>query len=149
MPSRQIVYGGSPRIERPRQRTSPPSARSWPLTMLKNVDLPAPLGPISARISPRDSANDTSSTARTPPNARRTRCTSRTDADSVMRTRPDHAEKAAREHQDDQHEDRAEHELPVLRVARDERIEQLVEGGAERRAGRRLDATEQHHHERL
>jgi hypothetical protein len=37
--------------------------------MLKQVDLPAPLGPIIASISPRTSPKLTSRTACTPPNA--------------------------------------------------------------------------------
>ena len=36
-----------------RRGWSPVSAASWPLTMLKVVDLPAPLGPIRASSSPR------------------------------------------------------------------------------------------------
>ena len=38
-----------------------------PVTQLNKVVLPAPLGPISARISPRSTLNDTSPTARKPP----------------------------------------------------------------------------------
>src|SRR5436309_9907659 len=122
-------------MRRPRHRTSPASARSWPVRMLKNVDLPAPFGPMSARISPRASANDTPSTARTPPNARRTSSTASTAAVSATPARSEHAEDPAGKHEHDGHEDDAEHELPVLRVARDHRVEQLVERRAERRAG--------------
>src|SRR5215470_3952484 len=117
--------------------------------MLKNVDLPAPLGPMSARISPRASANETPSTAWTPPNARRTSSTWRTAVGSVTGTRAERAENAARkrEHEDD--EDRAQHELPVLRVPRHHGVEELVDRRTERRAGQRVYAAEQHHHQRL
>src|SRR5438067_10917140 len=117
--------------------------------MLKNVDLPAPFGPMSARISPRASANDTPSTARTPPNARRTLSTSSTAGVSATPARSEHAEDPAGEYEHDDHEDDAEHELPVLRVARDHRVEQLVERGAQRRAGQGLNAAEQHQDDRL
>src|SRR5205809_3930776 len=136
-------------MRRPRHRTSPASARSWPVRMLKNVDLPAPFGPMSARISPRASANETPSTARTPPNARRTSTTSSTGVVSATPARSERAEDPTREDEDDRHENHAEHELPVLGVARHHRVEQLVERGADRRAGQRLHATEQDHHERL
>src|SRR5207247_980240 len=102
--------------------------------MSKKVDLPAPLGPMRARISPRSRANDTPSTARTPPNARRTFSTSRTGARSATLARPQHAEDPARKHKHQGHEDDAEHELPVFRVTRDHGVEQLVERGDERRA---------------
>src|SRR2546426_5685617 len=117
--------------------------------MSKKVDLPAPLGPMSARISPRSRANDTPSTARTPPNARRTFSTSRTGARSATLARPQHAEDPARKHKHQGHEDDAEPELPVFRVTRHHGVEQLVERGAERRARQRVHAPQQHHHERL
>src|SRR5215475_6629816 len=40
--------------------------------MASNVDLPAPFGPISPVSVPARTENDTSSTARTPPNSRET-----------------------------------------------------------------------------
>ena len=55
-----------------RGRPAAPSrrrARAGRSTMLKQVVLPAPFGPISASISPAARAKLTSSTARTPPNA--------------------------------------------------------------------------------
>src|SRR5215510_6263482 len=108
--------------------------------MLKNVDFPAPLGPMRARISPRGRVNDTPSTAWTPPNARRTCSTSRTGVGSVTIARAEHAQNAARKREHDDDEDRAEHELPVLSVPRHHRIEQLVERRAQRCAGERVDA---------
>src|SRR2546426_8699724 len=117
--------------------------------MSKKVDLPAPLGPMRARISPRSRANDTPSTARTPPNARRTFSTSRTGALSVTLARPHDAEDPARNHKHQGHEDDAEHELPVFRVTRHHGVEQLVERNAERRARQRVHTPQQHHHEQL
>ena len=68
-PIRQIARGLCPRTSRPSSRTTPLSGASWPFSMLKQVLLPAPLGPINASNSPADTANETSSTACTPPNA--------------------------------------------------------------------------------
>ena len=56
----------------------PSSGASWPFSMLKQVLLPAPFGPISASSSPGSIAKDTSATAWTPPNALRSPSTSRT-----------------------------------------------------------------------
>ena len=43
--------------------TSPRVGLSWPRMQLKRVDLPEPLGPISPRISPSRTSNDTPRTA--------------------------------------------------------------------------------------
>ena len=51
-PSRQIARGARPVMSPSEQPTRPASGRSWPFSMLKQVDLPAPFGPISASISP-------------------------------------------------------------------------------------------------
>ena len=59
--SRAIARGGRPSMRAPASVTLPASGASWPLTRLKQVVLPAPLGPISATISPAATANDTSS----------------------------------------------------------------------------------------
>src|SRR5215216_3074421 len=48
--------------------TCPASGGKTPVIMLKIVVLPAPLGPISAVVSPLGSEKDRSWTARTPPN---------------------------------------------------------------------------------
>ena len=66
-PSRQICRGFSPPMLRPSNSTVPLSAAIWPLSMLKQVVLPAPLGPISASSSPAATLNETSDTACTPP----------------------------------------------------------------------------------
>ena len=47
--------------------TRPPSGRSWPISMLKQVLLPAPFGPIRATTSPAATARSTPATAATPP----------------------------------------------------------------------------------
>src|SRR5881396_113027 len=105
--------------------------------MLKNVDLPAPFGPMSARISPRASSKLTPSTARTPPNALQTPTTRSSGSGTTV---SEHAEDPAREDQHEQDQDGAEHELPVLRVL----LRGDLQAPRHGRARRRLHAAEQH-----
>src|SRR2546425_2721946 len=51
--------GGSPAMSSPSNMILPAVGRSTPVTQLKNVDLPAPFGPIMARISPGCTAMET------------------------------------------------------------------------------------------
>ena len=51
-PSRQMSRAAIPVTSRSKMRMRPPLGSSCPLIMLKQVLLPAPLGPISASISP-------------------------------------------------------------------------------------------------
>ena len=66
-PSRQISRGAWPVVSSPSSVIRPLSGIFWPLSMSKQVLLPAPFGPISARISPAFSAKETPRTACTPP----------------------------------------------------------------------------------
>src|SRR5262245_27726886 len=59
--------GGSPVMSSPSSRMRPPVGRSTPVTQLKNVLLPAPLGPIRARISPGMTDRVTPLSAVSPP----------------------------------------------------------------------------------
>ncbi|CFW38173.1 Uncharacterised protein [Bordetella pertussis] len=68
-PRRQMSRGRMPTSSWPSSLTEPVVAGSCPPTMLKVVDLPAPLGPINASSSPAARSKLMSSTARTPPNA--------------------------------------------------------------------------------
>ena len=52
--------GGRPVMSLPASTTRPRSGLSWPPTMLKMVDLPAPFGPMTASSSPASSAKVTS-----------------------------------------------------------------------------------------
>src|SRR5450830_14480 len=56
-----------PPIGQPSSNTDPASGRYWPLRILKQVDLPAPLGPSKASNCPDGRSKETSSTALTPP----------------------------------------------------------------------------------
>src|SRR5688500_1827085 len=67
-PWRETRSGGSPVMSCPSNRMRPLVGRSTPVRQLKNVDLPAPLGPITARISPCLTVTDTLLSAERPPN---------------------------------------------------------------------------------
>src|SRR5262249_35718027 len=60
--------GGSPVMSSPSRRMRPPVGRSTPVTQLKKVLLPAPLGPMRARISPGMTDSVTPLRAVRPPN---------------------------------------------------------------------------------
>src|SRR5690606_25605025 len=66
MPSRVRWCGPSAVMSRPRNKTVPADGLSCPVSRLKSVVLPAPLGPMTLRISPRARSNDTVSTASSP-----------------------------------------------------------------------------------
>src|SRR5437667_90218 len=68
MALREIRFGGSPAMSSPANRMRPALGFSTPVTQLKNVDLPAPLGPMMARTSPAGTAMLTSLSAVRPPN---------------------------------------------------------------------------------
>src|SRR5215813_6410880 len=67
MPSRAIRCACAREMSWPRNSTWPRLGSSWPVSILKKVLLPAPLGPIRQRSSPSSSVKLTSRTARTPP----------------------------------------------------------------------------------
>ncbi len=52
MPSLAMRSGARRVMSFPRKRIAPEVARRWPVSRLKTVDLPAPLGPMMPRISP-------------------------------------------------------------------------------------------------
>src|SRR3990172_7508692 len=58
---------GSPAMSSPSKTIRPAVGRSTPVTQLKNVDFPAPFGPMIARTSPRGTATETSLSAVSPP----------------------------------------------------------------------------------
>src|SRR5271165_4596006 len=71
--------GGLPAISRPSKRIEPAFGAKVPDSMLKIVLLPDPFGPISPRISPSPTANETSLTAVKPPNRLKSPVTSSTE----------------------------------------------------------------------
>src|SRR6266571_575546 len=68
MPWWQIASGVHPLISASRNRIEPAVEVSAPETQLKHVVLPEPFGPMSPRISPSRTSNETSARAVKPPN---------------------------------------------------------------------------------
>src|SRR5262249_52553518 len=118
-------------MSRPESETLPKSGRSCPLRRLKQVDLPAPFGPINANSSPGPSSKGTPATACTPPKDFVRFLTDRRDIRAVVRgswfvgsvgALREPAECASdpsrkREHQEQNHP--TQHDSPILRRAHD------------------------------
>src|SRR5258706_11446413 len=153
-PRCQMSRGLRPISSLPSSWIEPASARSWPLTILKVVDLPAPFGPISASSSPAATSKLTPSTARLPPNDLPRSVTFNSAMGSTFHhgaaplvALAHEAGDALREHQHQHEDDAAEQRAPVVGVARDCVLQPGERDGADDRAGERLQAAEQHHHE--
>src|SRR5438045_303509 len=67
MPLREMRSGDAPVMSSPSNRMCPEDGRNTPVRQLKNVLLPAPFGPITARTSPRSTAKLTRLSAVRPP----------------------------------------------------------------------------------
>src|SRR3954470_23959563 len=110
MPSREMRSGVARVSSWPRKRTLPEVARSSPAIRFRKVDLPAPLGPITACASPSRNESETPSTAASAPK-RRDRLST---ASSGSATRPSQQprEPARKEEHHRDHE-RADQGIPV------------------------------------
>src|SRR5919108_1382996 len=125
MPSRQTSCGATPVMSRPSRITAPASGSRCPVIRLKNVVLPAPLGPMMAAIWPGATVRLTPPTATKPSNdLRRSRTSSTTRAPPAARHQLDGAGEATREDEQQHDQDGPEHERPVLGVRRDLLVEQ-------------------------
>src|ERR1700761_8792596 len=69
MPSRARVLGGAKVTSLPANEMAPVVGMVSPARQLKNVDLPAPFGPMRPMISPSSTARSAPATARNVPNA--------------------------------------------------------------------------------
>src|SRR6185503_10725550 len=78
MPIRATLNAPTPLSDVPLNDQSPWSGWSKPVSRLKNVVLPAPLGPIKAVMTPRWISRCSTSTAVRPPKVRRIPCTATT-----------------------------------------------------------------------
>ena len=67
MPLCEMRLGGRPVMLWPLKRMRPEVGRMTPVRQLKNVLLPAPFGPMMARISPRPTSKSTLLSAVRPP----------------------------------------------------------------------------------
>src|SRR5262245_28167248 len=149
MPRRQTSWGASPVMSRPFRITAPASGRRWPVTRLKNVVLPAPLGPMIAAIWPRATPSVTPATAWKPSKALRTSRTS-----SMTHPQPGHAgrqraDDAAGKREQDHDQHGPEHERPVLGVRGDLLVQHEQDERAHRGTPEIPHAAEQRHDEHL
>src|SRR5215472_7189952 len=107
-------------MSRPSSRTLPLVGRRWPVIRLNNVDLPAPLGPITAAICRVSTVRLTSLTARNPAKDLLSPWTSSTaPPPHSSPQRNEAADDAARQGEQQYQEDRTEHKRPVLRIVGD------------------------------
>src|ERR1700754_3729788 len=118
-------------MSRSRNQILPELGAIWPEIMLMKVVLPAPLGPMTQQISPAPSAKSISWFATRPRKffvslSVRIRSAMAPSSARAIQNVLDGARDTAFEGDNDDHEDDAEHELPILR--RDSR-EVIGEGG--------------------
>src|SRR5690242_15902014 len=85
MPFCEMALLGSPVMSSPSKTMRPPLGRSTPVRQLKNVLLPAPLGPMIARTSSRAVSKLTRDNADNPPKRIDNASVLRIDADSAPR----------------------------------------------------------------
>src|SRR5579883_1045591 len=146
-PSRTRACVGNRVMSRPSKWMVPESGRTLPVSWPTSVVLPAPLGPISAWISPASTSIETSSVATRPPK-RFTRLEVESSG-SVIGAPEQRIDAAARmERHQDQH--RAEHDLPVFAPTLvhqvEDRLQELLEreegDGAPQRPVERADAAQ-------
>src|SRR5262245_21532242 len=100
----------------PAKRIRPASGRSSPASWATSVVLPAPLGPITAWISPGRTARATPSVATTPPNRLVSPCVSRSGS-AIPQDGGEEAEEPAPGKEHDADQDRSQEDRPVLRVS--------------------------------
>src|SRR5947207_5465413 len=149
MPSAARRAGPSRDMSAPAKRIAPESGFSSPESWPIRVVLPAPLGPITAWISPGAMDRETSPVATRPPKRFvRPAVSSSASATAPPRERKDPVEPGLRE-QHDQDQDRSKHRLPMLGQARQNAFEDQVSSGAKPRPDQGAEPAEDHHHHDL
>src|SRR6185312_13787219 len=145
-PMRTIRCGAAPVMSRPSSLTVPVSGCRCPVMRLNSVDLPAPFGPMTAAICRVSTDRLTSDTARKPPKDLLTPAISSTRPTSHPRPeRVDAADNPPGKHEQQDQEDRAQHERPILRVVGDFLVEPNQGQRADRRSPEEIHAAEDRH----
>src|SRR5687767_1963215 len=141
MPFCATRFTGSPVISSPANLTRPACGLRTLVMRLNTVDLPAPFGPITARISPGSIVKSTRSTATSAP---KRRSSPRHSSSGIF---PQQAPKALgrKEHEGDEH--RAENERPEIGHLRELVLQEHEEGTAEDRADERPGPADHDHDE--
>src|SRR5207302_5630459 len=139
MPSAARRAGPSRDMSAPAKRIVPESGLSSPESWPIRVVLPAPLGPITAWISPGATDSETPPVATRPPKRLvRPAVSSSASATAPPRGRKEAVKPGLRE-QHDQDQERSEHRLPMLGQARQHAFEHQVHRGAEHRPDQRAE----------
>src|SRR5262245_7655077 len=150
---------GSTVMSSPAEMTPLALGSSALVSMIQVVDVPAPFGPMTARISPRSTVRSTSSTATSAPNRRTSRLHSSSGTGRLLaavrvgRLRlgagpaREHAPDALRRENDEGHEDRAEDERPQIGHLGELMLEEDEGHAAEDRADQRARSAHDHHDE--
>src|SRR5579885_1363105 len=152
MPRAAISCGARFWISSPRKRMRPAAIAALPVTALKSVVLPAPLGPMRAQTSPAATAKETASTALRPPKRTVTSARSRRGAASavIILVAEDgveprqQARQPARQEEDDEDDEEAEDQLLEPREIGEDLRRRRDDDGAEHGAG---EAGEPTHHD--
>src|SRR5579863_595286 len=136
-------------MSRPSSMTCPPSGRRCPVIRLKKVDLPAPLGPITATICRVSTVRLTPATATKPAkDLLRLRISStawRKPMTELAISGDESAHDAAGEGIEQYQQDRAEDERPIFGIVGDLLVEPHQREGANRRAPEIVHAAEDGH----
>src|SRR5215471_14304921 len=117
MPRREMRSGARPAISRPSSLTLPELGARSPDSMLMSVDLPAPLGPITAWISPMPSSNETAFVAVRPPKLLVSAATRRTGSAIALASRTEPLQgtaDAARQQQNGEDDEAAHRQEPMF-----------------------------------
>src|SRR5258706_8563397 len=145
-PRRARCAAGSAVTSSPAKRIRPESGRRLPASWLMKVVLPAPLGPMTAWVSPSSTSRSTPSVARSATKLLYRPSTSRRLFSIPAR---EYSGEAALEEDHRQHEQRTEDHLPVLGPALQQLLDEQQREGAEHRARRARHAAEDHHEHQL
>src|SRR5580704_10090197 len=151
IPRRQRSCGAMPVTSRSLKTTRPSSGCRCPVIRLNSVVFPAPLGPMIALIEPRGTVKETPPTAWKPSKLLRTSRTSSTGRPPLEPApeRGHRAADAAREDEEQDHENGAEDQRPVLGVGDDLLVEPDQHQGSDRGTVERPHPAEQRHDQHL
>src|SRR5713226_7221996 len=136
--------GGDRVTSFPRKRTAPEVARNSPERRLRKVDLPAPLGPMTACTPSGWKAIDTPSTAASAPK-RRESCFVSSSASAMARRQE--SRDSPREKEDDRDHHRSHDRDPVIGDALSIVLQKGEQEGAQDRPVEGALAAEEHGHE--
>src|SRR5712691_504257 len=149
-PRWQTSWDVSPASDSPLKLTVPAVGASTPVSTLNSVDLPAPLGPMTARISPRSTLIDTRSTATRAPKWRLRSRHSRYGVATVALAEPSgQAPQALGNEDHHRDENEAEDADQGLDDAGEIVLQEQEEDGGDDRADKRAGATDDDHDEHL